>query len=175
MSNGYFNEEILIESSRRYKRDYLIHSIIVFRLAFCESQLGGICNHVIECPSNGICIRGICQPRTHQSTSLDIVTISIIVACLVLFLISLILVISIYILRRQHWKKQTIDQTIFTNESLISTRKSDYDNVIYDALKRKNHLPEDNDRTPMTTSDDYSYEPKIVYLGGDEQLTAIFA
>ena len=94
-------------------------------------------------------------------------TISIIVACLVLFLISLILVFSIYILRRQYWKKQT-HQTLFTDEHLTSRSKSDYDNVIYDALKK-------NDRTPMTTSDDYSYEPKIVYLGGEEQLTAIFA
>lgn len=141
-------------------------------LAFCESQIGGICNSVIECPSNGICMRGICQHRTHQSTSLDIVTISIIVACLVLFLISLILVISIYILRRQYWKKQT-HQTLFTDERLTSRSKSDYDNVIYDALKK--NLQDDNDRTPMTTSDDYSYEPKIVYLGGEEQLTAIFA
>lgn len=115
-------------------------------------------------------------------------TISIIVACFVLFLISLILVISIYIFRRQHWKKNSrrthrslpLHQTLFKDElPLTSPSKSDYDNVIYDAFKKSSLSPSTTDgeqnRSPMSTSDDYSYEPKIVYLGGDEQLTAIFA
>jgi len=111
----------------------------------------------------------------------DIVTISIIVSCLVLFIISVILGISVCILRRQRRKKHyqlPIDSVcIKQQQQIIVPNMSDYDNITYDAFQNNVQLSstDDNDSSPMTTSDDYSYEPKIVYLGGEQQLTAIFA
>ena len=101
-------------------------------------------------------------------------------------MISIILIISIYILRRQRWKKhyqspidtvcttiqQQQQQTITTGPTI-----NDYDNITYNIFRNNIQLSssDDNDSSPMTTSDECSYEPKIVYLGGEEQLTAIFA
>lgn len=55
--------------------------------------------------------------------------------------------------------------------------KVDYDNINYDSFRNNIQFSssDDNDSTPMTASDDCTYEPKIVYLGGEQQLTAIFA
>ena len=102
-------------------------------------------------------------------------TISIIVFCLVLFLISIILGISICILRRQRWKKHY--QSPITQEEIIVPTISDYDNIPYNTFRKNINLSssDDNDSSPITTSDECSYEPKIVYLGGEQQLTAIFA
>lgn len=54
---------------------------------------------------------------------------------------------------------------------------SDYDNITYNIFRNNVQLSssDDNDSSPMTASDECSYEPKIVYLGGEQQLTAIFA
>ncbi|CAF1683277.1 unnamed protein product, partial [Adineta ricciae] len=76
--------------------------------AYCESQTGGICNAYLRCPLGNLCVHGTCQKITnefYQSISMNIVTISIIVSCLIIFMISAILGIGIYILRRQRWKK----------------------------------------------------------------------
>ena len=137
---------------------------------------------MIQCPLGDKCIRGNCQNinKSHRSSSLDIVTISIIVSCLVLFMISIILGISIYILRRQRWKKHyltPIDSVCTKQQQITVPTMSDYDNVTYGVFHNnvQHSSSDDNDSSPMTTSDDYSYEPKIVYLGGEQQLTAIFA
>lgn len=128
----------------------------------------------------------MCENLTNKSDSFDIITISIIVSCLVLFMISIILVISIFLLRRQRWKKHyqsPIDSVCTKQEQALHQHKiilptmSDYDNVTYNAFRNTIQLSssDDNDSSPMTTSDECSYEPKIVYLGGEQQLTAIFA
>jgi hypothetical protein len=116
----------------------------------------------------------------NKSHSFDTVTISIIVSCLLLFMISVILGISIYILRRQRWKKHyhpPIDSVCIKQEQEIIPAMSDYDNITYNVLRHNVQLSssDDNNSSPITTSDDGSYEPKIVYLGGEQQLTAIFA
>ncbi|CAF1212327.1 unnamed protein product [Rotaria sordida] len=151
--------------------------------AYCESQIGGICNSFIRCSSNETCIHGICQNinyKPYYLNSLNIVTISIIVLCLILFMISLIVGISIYILRRQQQKNQylaPIDSICTNQQQLTLPTKCDYDNVTYKVFRNNTKLSssDDNDSTPITTSDDCIYEPKVVYLGGEQQLTAIFA
>jgi hypothetical protein len=95
-------------------------------------------------------------------------------------MISILLGISIYILRRQRWKKHyhpPIDSLCTKQEETILPAMSDYDNVTYEIFRKHGQLlsNEDKDNSPMTISDDCSYEPKIVYLGGEQQLTAIFA
>lgn len=128
----------------------------------------------------------MCENLTNKSNSFDIITISIIVSCLVLFMISIMLCISIYILRHQRWKKHyhspidsicTKSQQQPQQHQIILPTMSDYDNITYNAFRNNVQLSssDDNDSSPMTTSDDCSYEPKIVYLGGEQQLTAIFA
>lgn len=122
----------------------------------------------------------MCQNMINKSYSFDIVTISIIVSCLLLFMISVILGISIYILRRQRWKKHyhpPIDSVCVKQEQAKIPTMSDYDNITYDAFRTNVKLSShnDNDSLPITNSDDGSYEPKIIYLGGEQQLTAIFA
>lgn len=58
---------------------------------------------------------------------------------------------------------------------------SDYDNVVYGVFRQNIHLSSHDDpisdRSPFTASDTSSstYNPKIVYLGGEQQLTAIYA
>lgn len=96
-------------------------------------------------------------------------------------MISAILGIGIYILRRQRWKKHyhsPISSMCAKQQHPMSLPAiSDYDNVTYSAFRANVQLSssDDNDSSPMTTSDECSYEPKIVYLGGEQQLTAIFA
>jgi hypothetical protein len=156
---------------------------ISFSLAYCESRTGEICNTFIQCPLNGVCVHETCQynnSKSYQTKSIDIVTISIIVSCLVLFMISILLGISIYILRRQRWKKDyhsPIDSVCTKQQEKTVPTISDYDNITYGVFRNNVKLSssDDNDSSPMTTSDDCSYEPKIVYLGGEQQLTAIFA
>ncbi|CAF1345384.1 unnamed protein product [Adineta ricciae] len=111
---------------------------------------------------------------------MNIVTISIIVSCLIIFMISAILGIGIYILRRQRWKKHyhsPMSSICAKQHPMSLPAISDYDNVTYSAFHANVQLSssDDNDSSPMTTSDECSYEPKIVYLGGEQQLTAIFA
>jgi cytochrome oxidase assembly protein ShyY1 len=126
---------------------------------------------------------GTCQKinnQFYQSISMNIVTIAIIVSCLIIFMISAILGIGIYILRRQRWKKHyhsPISSVCAKQQAMPVPAISDYDNVTYDAFRVNVQLSssDDNDSSPMTTSDECSYEPKIVYLGGEQQLTAIFA
>jgi hypothetical protein len=97
-------------------------------------------------------------------------------------MISIILGISICILRRQRWKKDyhpPIDP-VYTKQSeqqITLPTMSDYDNITYNIFRNNVQLSssDDNDSSPMTASDECSYEPKIVYLGGEQQLTAIFA
>lgn len=128
-------------------------------------------------------MHGLCQNidnQFYQSISLNIVTISIVVSSLIIFMISAILAIGICILRRQRWHKDyhsPIDSLCGKPPTRPVAAVSDYDNVTYDAFRANVHLSssDDNDSSPMTTSDECSYEPKIVYLGGEQQLTAIFA
>ncbi|UJR09129.1 hypothetical protein I4U23_013376 [Adineta vaga] len=151
--------------------------------AYCESQMGGICNGFLRCPLGNICVHGTCQKinnEFYQSISMNIVTISILVSCLIIFMISAILGIGIYILRRQRWKKHyhsPISSICGKQHPMTLPAISDYDNVTYEAFRANVQLSssDDNDSSPMTTSDECSYEPKIVYLGGEQQLTAIFA
>ncbi|CAF1284095.1 unnamed protein product [Adineta steineri] len=151
--------------------------------AYCESRTGGICNSFIQCPLENLCIHGTCQHinnEFYQSVSMNIATISIIVSCLIIFMISAILGIGIYILRRQRWKKHyhsPISSVCAKQQQMTVPAISDYDNITYGAFRANIQLSssDDNDSSPMTTSDDCSYEPKIVYLGGEQQLTAIFA
>ena len=96
-------------------------------------------------------------------------------------MVSFVLGISTCILRRQRWKKEyrSIDISFCTKrqEETIPDM-SNYDNVTHRAFRNNNiqlSTSDDHDSSPMTTSDDCSYEPKIVYLGGEQQLTAIFA
>jgi hypothetical protein len=87
-------------------------------------------------------------------------------------MISILLGISIYILRRRRWKKHYHHCT--KQEQVLVPAMSDYDNVTYEIF-RKHASNEEKDNSPMTISDESSYEPKVVYLGGEQQLTAIFA
>ncbi len=152
-------------------------------LAYCESRIGGICNTYIQCPLENICIHGTCQNinnKFYQSVSINIVTISIIVSCLIIFMISTILGIGVCILHRQRWKEHyhpPINSVCSNQQHKTVPTINDYDNITYGGFR--SHIQfsssDDNDSSPMTTSDDCSYEPKIVYLGGEQQLTAIFA
>jgi hypothetical protein len=161
-----------------------------FLLAYCEGRTGGICNSIIQCPLRDICIRGTCQNinyKIHQFLSLDVVTISIIISSLILFVIVIILGISICILRRQRWKKRyhsPIDSVYSKKQQTTIPTTSDYDNIIYGVFRHNIQLSSGilssnddsvNDSSPFTTSDSSSYHPKIVFLGGEQQLTAIYA
>ena len=116
--------------------------------------------------------------------SLDIVTISIIVSSVILFVIVIILGISICVLRRQRWKQRShssINSVYKKKQQLTPPITSDYDNVVYGVFRQNVHLSSAddplNDHLPFTASDSssLSYNPKIVYLGGEQQLTAIYA
>jgi hypothetical protein len=120
--------------------------------------------------------------------SFDFVTISIIVSSIILCGIAIILVISICILRRQRCKKRyhsSID-TVYNKKKQQTAfpTTSDYDNIIYGVFRNNvqfssNKLSTNdenmNDTSPFNTSDSSSYHPKIVFLGGEQQLTAIYA
>jgi hypothetical protein len=115
--------------------------------------------------------------------SFDLVTISIIVASIILCGIIIILIISICILRRQRWKKRShssID-TMYNikKQQIILPTTSDYDNIIYGVFRNNIQLSTNdeniNDTSPFNISDSSSYHPKIVFLGGEQQLTAIYA
>ena len=64
-----------------------------------------------------------------------------------------------------------------TKHALARPTMSDYDNVTYEALRHQMQFSssDDNDSSAMTASEQYSYEPKVVFFGGEQQLTAIFA
>jgi hypothetical protein len=116
--------------------------------------------------------------------SFDIVTISIIISSIILIVIIIILAISICILRRQRWKKDyhsSIDSVYKKKQQTNIPITSDYDNIIYGVFHNNVNLSSTqdeniNDTSPFDTSDSsLSYRPKIVFLGGEEQLTAIYA
>jgi len=119
--------------------------------------------------------------------SFDMITISIIVSSIILIVIIIILAISICILRRQRWKKRyhsSIDSVYRKTQQTNNPITSDYDNIIYGGFRNNlqfssNRLPNNDDNisdtSPFNTSDSSSYRPKIVFLGGEQQLTAIYA
>ncbi len=135
-------------------------------------------------------MHGTCQStdnKLHHFFSFDIVTISIIVSSLILFVIMIILGVSICILRRRRWKKDyhsSIDTVYKKAQQTHIPTTSDYDNIVYGVFHNNVQLSSRilsfnddniNDTSPFTTSDLSSYNPKIVFLGGEEQLTAIYA
>lgn len=112
--------------------------------------------------------------------SLNIVALCVMISCLIIFMISIIVGITIYILRRQQWKKeyQTPIDCLNKSQPITIPKTSNYDNVTYEAFRNNVQLisSDDNDSITVKNSDDSSsYEPKIIYLGGEQQLTAIFA
>ncbi len=135
-------------------------------------------------------MHGICQNsdyKLQQFMSFDIVTISIIVSSIILFLIVIILGISICVLRRQRWKKRYHSSNDFVypkkQQTTVPTT-SDYDNIIYGVFHNNVQLSSNilssnddyiNDTSPFNITDSSIYRPKIVFLGGEEQLTAIYA
>jgi hypothetical protein len=104
---------------------------------------------------------------------------------MILIVIIIILGISICILRRQRWKKpyhSSIDFVYTKKQQTNIPTTSDYDNIIYGVFRnniQQNILSTNddniNDTSPFNTSDSSSYRPKIVFLGGEQQLTAIYA
>ncbi|CAF0771091.1 unnamed protein product [Rotaria sp. Silwood1] len=158
--------------------------------AYCEGLTNGLCNSFIQCPLGNICVDGTCQNtdyKLHHFMSFDIVTISIIVSCLILFVIVVILGISICILRRQRWKKHyhsSNDSVYKKKQQTNIPTTSNYDNIIYGVFHNNVQLSSTllssnndnvNDILPFNITDSSSYNPKIVFLGGEQQLTAIYA
>jgi len=115
--------------------------------------------------------------------SFDIITISIIISSLILTGIIIILGISICILRRQRCKKRyhsSIDCVYKKKQQVNIPTTSDYDNVVYGVFRNNIQFSSINDEnvndsSPFSLSDSASYRPKIVFLGGEQQLTAIYA
>lgn len=120
-----------------------------------------MCNSLIHCPFGTTCIDGFCR-NLSKLFSFDFIKISIISCSIFLLIIILILTICICLLRRQ--SKTTHDET----PTIPIT--SDYDNIVY-GLYRENTT----DRLTCNRDDTMIYQPKIVFLGGEEQLTAIYA
>ena len=135
-------------------------------------------------------MHGTCQntdSKLHHLLSFDIITVSIIVSSLILFVIIVILAISIYILRRQRWKKHyhsSIDPVYKRRQQTNLPASSDYDNVMYGVFRHNVQLSpriasandeQITDTCPFTSPESPSYHPKIVFLGGEQQLTAIYA
>ena len=150
-----------------------------------------MCNAIIQCPPGNVCTHGTCQPnesKLQQFIAFDIVTISIVVSSLILFVIIVILAVSICILRRRRWKKRShssLDSDYkakhqTTTTMTVQPTTCDYDNIIYGVFRHNVQLSSSTDdqitdSSPFTSSDMSSYNPKIVYLGGEQQLTAIYA
>ena len=115
------------------------------------------------------------------------ITISIIVSSLILFVIILILAGSVYMLRRRRWKKHyhsSIDPVYKRRQQTNLPTSSDYDNIIYGVFRNNVQLSsrilssnddQVTDTSPFTTTESPSYHPKIVSLGAQQQLTAIYA
>ncbi|CAF2092611.1 unnamed protein product [Rotaria magnacalcarata] len=159
--------------------------------AYCEGRINGPCNSFIQCPLGDICVQGTCQNtyyKLHYILSFDIATVSIIASCLILLVIIIILGISICILRRQRWKKHydsSIDTVYKRKQQTDIPATSNYDNIIYGVFHNNVQLSSTvlssnddnvNDSSPFTaSSDSTSYNPKVVFLGGDQHLTAIYA
>ncbi|CAF0859486.1 unnamed protein product [Rotaria sordida] len=158
--------------------------------AYCEGLTNGLCNSFIQCPLGDICVDETCQNinyKLHHFMSFDIVTISIIVSSLILFVIVIILGICICILRRQRWKKHyhsSSDSVYKKKQQINIPTTSNYDNIIYGVFHNNVQLSSNllssnddhvNDTSSFTTTDLSSYHPKIVFLGGEQQLTAIYA
>ncbi|CAF0850570.1 unnamed protein product [Adineta ricciae] len=158
--------------------------------AYCEGRRNGKCDSFIQCPLGDSCIHGTCQNtngKLHQLLSFDMITISIIVSSLILFVIILILAGSVYMLRRRRWKKHyhsSIDPVYKRRQQTNLPTSSDYDNIIYGVFRNNVQLSsrilssnddQVTDTSPFTTTESPSYHPKIVYLGGEQQLTAIYA
>ncbi|CAF3887908.1 unnamed protein product, partial [Rotaria magnacalcarata] len=162
-----------------------------FFSAYCEGRINGPCNSFIQCPLGDICVQGTCQNtyyKLHYILSFDIATVSIIASCLILLVIIIILGISICILRRQRWKKHydsSIDTVYKRKQQTDIPATSNYDNIIYGVFHNNVQLSSTvlssnddnvNDSSPFTaSSDSTSYNPKVVFLGGDQHLTAIYA
>jgi len=117
---------------------------------------------LIRCPFGSECVHGFCR-NLSKFFSFDLINIFIISCSILLLLLILILTICLCILRR---KSQITNKS---NPPTISA-SSDYDNIVY-GLYRDNI----NDRLTCDRDDTMIYQPKIVFLGGDEQLTAIYA
>ena len=152
--------------------------------------MNGICNSFIQCPLGSICVHGTCENpdyKLRKFLSFDLVSVSIIVSSLILIIIIIILAISIYILRRQRWKKRyhsSIDCVYKKQQQTNIPTTSEYDNIVYGVFQHNVQLSSTrlssnddniNDYSPFTASDSSSYHPKIVFLGGEQQLTAIYA
>jgi hypothetical protein len=106
------------------------------------------------------------------------ITIAIIVLCVILCLISLTFGMTLCLIRYQRWRKHYHPpvETISTGKKLVPT--SNYDNLTYDAFRRhvqQSSSQDDDHGTSMITSDSCFYQPQVVFLGGEQQLTAIFA
>jgi hypothetical protein len=159
-------------------------------LAYCEGRMNGKCNSFIQCPVEYMCAHGICQNTDYQLQrflSFDIVTISIIVSSVIFLVIIIILGISIYILRRRRWNKRyhsSIDCVYKKKQQTKIPTTSEYDNIIYGVFRHNVQLSSTllssnddniNETSTFTTSDSSSYHPKVVFLGGEQQLTAIYA
>lgn len=172
---------IKVNSLTDFSNEFIL--IFLFSLqAYCESQTGGKCNTYLQCPSTDQCIDGRCQNHQHKSHSFDTITLTIILSSFILLFISILLTIALCILHRQRWKKDyhspldsSICQKSDQNDTIVPN-SSNYDNVTYDAFRQNVHLSSNNnDDNDNNHHKQNIYEPKIVYLGGEQQLTAIFA
>ena len=84
--------------------------------------------------------------------------------------------ISLCVLRRrQRWKKRrshsSMPPVLRKKQEINLPMASDYDNVVYGVFHHQVQSPSNEDNY----NDRTAYHPKIVFLGGDEQLTAIYA
>jgi hypothetical protein len=102
-------------------------------------------------------------------------------SCRSLFLLlSMIFGVSVCILRRHRMKTcyHALMEPLGTmKHALARPTIIDYDNVTYEALRHQMQFSssDDNDSSTMTASEQYSYESKAVFFGGEQQLTAISA
>lgn len=150
----------------------------VYSLAYCEGRSNGICNSIIQCPFGEICRHGFCRNTDYtleKFLSFDLLSISISISSIILLGIILILSISLCILRRQRWKKRSPPVQVKKQVDNHLPTTSDYDNVVYGVFRHHVQSPSNENPTSFHNNDPNSYHPKIVFLGGDEQLTAIYA
>ena len=147
-------------------------------LAYCESQTGGICNQYLQCSPDDQCLQGVCHPlpkKFQRRISLEFVTLIVISVSIILSMISLIFAVIICILRRQRKKQQyqaPIESTC-QSRNPVQVANDDYENYHHEIQLS---ISEDKDSSSVVTrSDPSAYEPRVLFLGGEQQLTAIFA
>ena len=125
----------------------------------------------------------------REYLSWNLLVISIVISSGILAVIILLLSISLCLLRRRQGRKETSHSSlnsVYKNKdeeaiiqsptaavALAGPTSSDYDNIIYGIFRQNVHLSRADENKLERSSTPYN--PKVVYLGGEQQLTAIYA